>query len=297
MPIHTSLAPDTCADNYTQKTGFNLTQSSTPARFSIFNGITLSTEDTTITSKLSDNSLAPAADSNLCSHFNSSSTIYQQIFNSLKTSSGIKLPGTVSASWVKSLFQRQARPWIAIAGAYLDKVRLAVHEFTVEAHQKLMPDESIREILLRQHANHEAIILQEARSDLEKILKEQFDTLMPANLAFVNKLNRSRNERVLGRLQAAGLMGTGEKGLDPDIRNKNFSALLNAASPSWEDYIVQDMHDTLKAYYEVARDRFMDNIETAVVERHYTGNSSKLRLYSFTDVSITTQKESAPMKN
>ncbi|KAF7955842.1 hypothetical protein EAE96_004764 [Botrytis aclada] len=44
--------------------------------------------------------------------------------------------------------------------------------------------------------------------------------------------------------------------------------------------VVLNTHDSLEAYYELARYRFTDNVATQVIERHQLGLECPLRLFS-----------------
>lgn len=60
------------------------------------------------------------------------------------------------------------------------------------------------------------------------------------------------------------------------------------------EHIVTDMHDILKAYYEVARKRFVDNLCIQAADYHLvTGPDAPLKLFSPTFVAALTEEQLA----
>lgn len=210
--------------------------------------------------------------------------IYQWILVNFKSSRGMELPGTVNPDLVKSLFQQQTRSWAKIAEEYLSKIALAIHEYSLEAHRKLIVEEDVREKLLKRHLTHEDLMKRDAELELQRVLVDERENLTTVNQTYMDNLTLMREERVLSRLRSLGLLGEGVPNLDANVNVANVRSVLKAANPSWEEQAVHDIHDILKAYYEVARDRFMDNVVMAVIKRHMTGDASKLKLYNTTYV-------------
>ena len=64
------------------------------------------------------------------------------------------------------------------------------------------------------------------------------------------------------------------------------------SSASNAEHTVQDIHDILKAYYQVARERFVDNLCMQAADYHVvTGPYSPLKLFSTTFVSGLTGEQ------
>ncbi|KAH8710117.1 hypothetical protein GQ44DRAFT_714671 [Phaeosphaeriaceae sp. PMI808] len=82
------------------------------------------------------------------------------------------------------------------------------------------------------------------------------------NHYFADTLSSIRESRVLARLEAAGFQG----GCIIDLQR-----LMQSVHLSNEDQAVDDIHDTLKAYYKVAMKRFTDNVVVQIAERVLLG--------------------------
>lgn len=81
---------------------------------------------------------------------------------------------------------------------------------------------------------------------LDQILgDERGGFLQTVNHYFADTLSKTREERVLERLQALGLQGDA-------VQQVNLKAIAAAAHLSNEDQAVNDIHYILKACYQVA---------------------------------------------
>lgn len=60
----------------------------------------------------------------------------------------------------------------------------------------------------------------------------------------------------------------------------NLKAIAGAAHLSNEDQAVNDIHDILKAYHQVAMKWLMDNVIVQVVERVYLGDNGPVKAIS-----------------
>ena len=56
-------------------------------------------------------------------------------------------------------------------------------------------------------------------------------------------------------------------------------------------YTVQGIHDSLKAYYDVALSRFIDNVSIQVIQRHLLKEGVPFRLFSYDFVNDLTDEE------
>jgi hypothetical protein len=201
--------------------------------------------------------------------------IYDWIRKIYRNSRGAELPGTVNPLVVISLFRQQAKPWAAIADEYLESVEDAVDDFNRTLLGRIISDATLRQKingLLNIRAQQ---ALRNGKARLKQIVSEEMEgILQTVNERYAQALNRSRYERVLSRFKEQGLL----EGPHPD---KNYYVkLMKAAHLSNEDQAVYDIHDILKAYYEVAIKRFTDNVVNQVMERFYVGKESSVRMLS-----------------
>jgi hypothetical protein len=81
---------------------------------------------------------------------------------------------------------------------------------------------------------------------------ERGGILQTVNHYFADTLSSIREERVLTRLRDAGL--------EANYGGVDIDRVMKTVHLSNEDQAVNDIHDTLKAYYKVVMKRFIDNI-------------------------------------
>jgi hypothetical protein len=201
-------------------------------------------------------------------------SIYDWIRELYRESRGAELPGTVNPAVLERLFRQQSAQWDPIAQKHSSKVEEIIRGFNQTLLEEIVPDESLRarmeeRILRFQNAAHIA-----AANQLEQILQdERGGILQTINHYFADTLSKTREDRVLARLKGLGLR-------DGDHQQVNLKAIANAAHLSNEDQAVNDIHDILKSYYQVAMKRFMDNVVLQVVERIYLGDDGPVKAVS-----------------
>lgn len=111
-----------------------------------------------------------------------------------------------------------------------------------------------------------------AHDQLKQLLKDEREgILQTVNHNFADTLAAIREERVLARLQSTGIKSTEMT----DIKEMKSHLYL-----SNEDPAVNNIHDTLKAYYKVALKRFTDNVVQQVTERHLIGLDGSAKKFS-----------------
>ena len=81
---------------------------------------------------------------------------------------------------------------------------------------------------------------------------ERNGPLLTRNDEFAQNLSTARTQRIFSRLRALGF----QDGVSNTI---NFQQLASLVHLSNEDFTIYDVHDTLKAYYDVAVKRFIDS--------------------------------------
>jgi len=116
--------------------------------------------------------------------------------------------------------------------------------------------------------------MQHAQCVLQSILTdERAGPLLTGNDEFARNLSAARTDRIFDRLKELGF----QDGASVTI---NFQQLASLVHLSNEDFTVFDVHDTLKAYYDVALKRFVDNVIIQVVERTLLGSQGPLQLFN-----------------
>lgn len=64
------------------------------------------------------------------------------------------------------------------------------------------------------------------------------------------------------------------------FNNVSLDKVVSVINPETDDFIIEDIHDAVKAYYKVAIKRFTDNVVNSVVESDLLGEDSALKAFS-----------------
>lgn len=198
--------------------------------------------------------------------------IIEWIRNSYRESRGAELPGTVNPTVLENLFRQQSSPWENVTKKYLGAVISAVQEFNKGILQNLVPDEELREKLKSKLSPGENMVTTIAHDQLSTILKdERGGILQTVNHYFADTLSSIRQDRVLARLEAAGV----RDGYATSLAN-----IMKSVHLSNEDQAINDIHDILKAYYKVALKRYTDNVVIQITERLILGPNGPVKALS-----------------
>lgn len=194
------------------------------------------------------------------------------IRNLYRESRGAELPGTVNPRVLENMFRQQSEPWKNIATVYIERVSAAIQKFNEAIFAERISDDELRMKLVAKLSYGHSNTHGEACQQLAVILNdERGGILQTVNHYFADTLSGIREERVLARLEAAGVQ---------DGCVVNLTQMLKSIHLSNEDQAVNDIHDTLKAYYKVAMKRFTDNVVLQVTERLYLGPDGPVKSLS-----------------
>jgi len=202
--------------------------------------------------------------------------IYGWIRTQYREYRGAELPGTYNPALLKPLFCQQSSNWRDIAVKYIDSVIEAVSAYNKEAFEAFITDDEVRRKLCTRLETQNQSAMRSASIELDNLLKdEQEGILQTVNHCFADTLARIREKRMLVRLESMGL----RDGCDFTV---DFKAMMRRDSLglSNEDQAVNDIHDTLRAYYKVALKRFMDNVVLQTAERHLLGVTGPVKIFS-----------------
>lgn len=199
--------------------------------------------------------------------------IHQWIRTTYRESRGSELPGTINPTVLEGLFRQQAREWRSIAQKHINTIDEAVNNFNKDTWLSLV-SEPLREKVQALNFSASSAARLHATQQLEGLLQDELGgILQTVNHYYAENIAAARAQRMRERLKAIGF----EEGsaLVPD-----FAKVLGAAQLSNEDQAVQDIHDTLRAYYKVALKRFSDNVVLQCIERSYVGTRGPVKTIS-----------------
>ena len=205
--------------------------------------------------------------------YNNDGSIYDWIRDLYRQSRGSELPGTVNPTVLENMFRQQSSNWESITINHISEVNRIVEEFNKAQFERVVQEGTLRSKIERHNAPFQRQVVEKAYKQMHTILSdERGGILQTINHYFAETLSKTREERVLKRLQGAGLVD--------GLCQINIGEITRAAHLSNEDQAVNDIHDILKAYYKVALKRFMDNIVLQIVERHYLGPEGPVKAIS-----------------
>lgn len=234
-------------------------------------------------------------------HHKQPGQIYLLIREEVMSSKGTELQGTLNPDVLPVLFHKQARNWRPIAEAHFASIQNRIGHAMTQILALACTDVDTRKkiaSLLRQSNEQEGPRrFQELSDHVENILSKHLQT---SNGAFEEKITEARKKRfgaALQRYRRSRLpeiksyskkdgnlepddFDDGESGSD-EAEDQNYSGKLvidmqDTASLFAELHISNaqnledEIHDTLKAYYEVERERYIDYVTRIIVEPYLT---------------------------
>jgi hypothetical protein len=189
----------------------------------------------------------------------------------------------VGASVLPILWQQQSKNWEGVTLDYMSKVIIFVHAFVCKLLHYVCPDKRTFSGLCS--------ILQD--SLVERYVKalhhvkfivsvERFGTPLTLNHYFSDNLQKFRQDRLQKALEKMAVTGN-QIGFSPRISLEKHIRLdsVTTAVPMGNLENILDIHSILKAYYKVARKRFVDTVCMQGTNHHLiSGADSPLRIFS-----------------
>ncbi|KAL2037914.1 hypothetical protein N7G274_009389 [Stereocaulon virgatum] len=217
--------------------------------------------------------------------------VYEWIRDEIKSNRGTELQGTMNPDVLPILFHKQARKWRSISKTHFENVTKIAFEVLRHVLQSECKDSHTRALIeiMIDKAN------KRSKDGFLTLLSERMDVILSRHLqtnnpAFKQKVSEARKKRFHAALErykkAKG------RGVTPVSQTENPSGgpVGSTASPADDDQLVIDMrdtgalfeelhmsnsqnledevHDTLKAYYELARDDFVEYVNQLIVESY-----------------------------
>ncbi|OAA56880.1 interferon-induced GTP-binding protein Mx2 [Cordyceps fumosorosea ARSEF 2679] len=178
--------------------------------------------------------------------------------------------------------RQQTSKWLAHAHYYVSRVIYKIHEFLVSTLEVICPDKRVREEVLSQ-ISEDLVSKYEASLQQTKFLVsvERDSHPYTLNNFFRSKLSDLQSERMERVLDRKNVQFNTHRGHTTTSVIPMADVKLTLRDKDGGKYIAEDLHDLIKAYYQVARDRFIDNVYRQVVTHFLvSGEDSPLRLFS-----------------
>lgn len=202
------------------------------------------------------------------------------IRNMYQRSRGMDL-GTFNPHLVSTAFAQQSSKWESMTRSCLSRVIVSIHRFIRTALERVCSDvATCRNIWLQ--------ILDELLNGYSKAL-EQMELLIHVNQRkqpwtlngrFNEMLAKARAERVASLLRPQARLEAKQFGEPQQM--VNLAAIPQAIkAQSNAEYLQEEIHDILHAYYNLALDRYIDNIFQLSVDYHLlTGPDSPFKVFT-----------------
>ena len=186
--------------------------------------------------------------------------------------------GTTNPSLMPALFKEQSQAWSFHAQNHVIKVIRVIHRFNFCALEYCCNDERISERIWGKLIRHLLPSYEKALQQVSYLVDIEHDgNLLTMNHYFANNVRKCREERVRAKFQSFQSWETEDLKREPLLRLSDIMNVIN----SNDDHTIQDLHDTLKSYYKVARKRFVDAVCLQAVDYFLvSGRNSPLWIFS-----------------
>lgn len=197
----------------------------------------------------------------------------------------VSLPSVLPTLW-----QKQSRNWRAMTWEYFSDIITFVHNFIVKLMEQVCPDERTRSGLMAILLEKLIAQYQVAINHVEFLLDVELDgTPLTKNPSFQENLQKYRLER-LDYLKSEKTSNESEGEIGDGVPRLE-DALLSRPTGDI-DFAVNDIFCILKAYYEIARRRYVDAVCTQGTDYHLlNGKNSPLRIFSPVFVAALTPEQ------
>ncbi|KAL1867172.1 hypothetical protein VTK73DRAFT_4284 [Phialemonium thermophilum] len=207
-------------------------------------------------------------------------TVTTWIADTYLRSRGLDL-GTFNAHQVSMAFAEQSRNWGALTSVYMSRVVVTLHRFIATALRSVCPDDEARKQLWSAILDSLVERYQKAVDHAHLLIEvERHKQPYTLNQQFSEALSKARGERITELLHPKARKDTKQYGELQYMVNLDDIARAAAGKRNL-DRMQEEIHDILRAYYNLALDRFVDNVfHLAVGHNLLHGPSSPLQVFT-----------------
>ena len=220
--------------------------------------------------------------------------IYRWIRDEIKACRGTELKGTLNPDVLPLLFHKQVRKWRQISESHFLTVRTITVNALVQLFESVCTDPLTRQ---RMEQSIKDVNLQSKSQGLSKLL-DRIDNisakhLQTSNPAFEQKVSEARKMRFDAAIKRyMAFNGPSVNPLNPPnprADNENYfhvidmrdtAALFAELHMSNSQNLEDEVHDTLQAYYEVARENFIEYVNQHIVEPYLDDPQGPVMFFS-----------------
>jgi len=198
------------------------------------------------------------------------------LLQTFKNSRGFEL-GTFDSSILAMTMKTQTAKWEPLALGYISDIISMTHSFITTLLERICPNRRVNNGIMAKLLDELTSRYRNAYKQVEFLLHvERYGTPATLNHYFNDNLEASRQSRIRRELEKVAFETGGGGG-----RAVKVDAVVRTHPMSNTEHTLRDIHDILKAYYKVARKRFVDNVCMQAADFHLvTGPHTPLKLFS-----------------
>ena len=223
-----------------------------------------------------------------------SPSIYQWIRDEIRACRGTELKGTLNPDVLPILFHKQVRKWSEISEKHFLNVRTVTINALVEILRSICPD-----LLTQQHIEHlikdtnqqsKKRSMSQLSDRINSILTKHLQTSNPAFEQKIGEARRARFHAAIERYKSStltsfGIPAGGSHDLNRDdnvlvIDMRDTTALFAELHMSNSQNLEDEVHDILQAYYEIAREDFIEYVNQHIVESYLDDPQGPVMFFS-----------------
>lgn len=226
------------------------------------------------------------------------SDIYRWITEEVQANQGTELQGTFNPDILPALFHKQIVHWKAFSKAHFFRVTKVTVQSLVAILNLVCPDPHVRERLEKAICRVSDAAEQKGLKQLsERITTLSSSHLQTNNSAFVEKVRIARLQRFQAALERYRSRKATEQYFMPQklppvagfsigedskftIDMRDTAALFDELHVSNAQNLADEIHDVLRAYYEIARDDFVEFVNHLIVEPYLNAPDGPVLFFS-----------------
>ncbi|KAH0558671.1 hypothetical protein GP486_004679 [Trichoglossum hirsutum] len=196
---------------------------------------------------------------------------------------GTELPGTPNPEVVPALFRRQTQGWALLAQEHLGAIQAIVRNSTMVLLGAICKDNAVlprlQDRLLRFTIQPDEAAKEQLTALIQDVREKPLQTNNPLFGEKIQHARRLRFENALTRY----LRSTGQlqlDGFESSVTRLDPLRLFDELHISNSENLVYEIHDTLKAYYDLAVVDFIEFVNKHIVERYVNSPDGPAKAFS-----------------
>ena len=214
---------------------------------------------------------------------------------------GTELQGTINPDVLPILFRKQSANWEKIAQKHFSALANAVENICLGILETECEDRNVRKrIQAKIGASHDECMERGGAQLARRVAELQSRHLQTHNPDFERKMAEAKRLRFCTALERFRASSSLNMAFDLDTQMRDSLVLIDLADidslfkelhMSNARNLENEIHDTLKAYYEIERANFIENVTQLIVETYLNDPDGPVLQFSPMYVSRLTDKE------